>query len=127
MNFLGCYTFNNVFPADGNSVIKSVNFRVGGIGTLKVNSCQLASNDSLTLFTDSVSKSDSTPDNTSDPALLGDINADGEVSTADARELLSYLLGSNSLTQAQLDCADYNGDGEVSTMDAREMLKVLLA
>ncbi len=129
VNILGCYTYNDVLPADGISTIKTVTIRVGGEGTVVLEELQLAANDVLTSFTDNVTKSDSTPDVTPDPdpeKLLGDVNGDGSVTTADARLLLSHLLGSIELTEEQLGVADFNEDGDISTMDARAMLKMLL-
>ncbi len=127
LDFLGCYTWNGILPADGNSTVKTVTFRVGGVGSLKVNGCQLATNDSLTLFTDSITKSDSTPDQTTDSDVVkGDVNADGSITTVDARMILTSLLNGVNLTEQQSAAADYDGDGTVSTMDVRVLLKVLL-
>ena len=125
LDLLSCFTWNDVLPADGNSVVKKVTFRLGGVGTLVVNSLQLAANDQLTMFTDTVSKQDSTPDAVVTPS--GDVNGDGSVTTADARLILSHLLGNgDTLNANQQAIADFDGNGELSTADVRTMLKAVL-
>lgn len=113
-----CYTWNNVVPADGVSTIKKVTIRVGGAGTVTVNEIQVACNDVLTVFTDSVEKTDSSPND----SLKGDVDKDGKITTADAREILFMAIDTSSLTAADITVADYNGDGSVTTTDARELL-----
>jgi len=60
------------------------------------------------------------------PSADGDVNGDGEVTTADARVVLLYTVGSQTLTEAQKAAADVNGDGDVSTLDARDILMAVL-
>lgn len=56
--------------------------------------------------------------------VKGDVNCDGIVSSADARELVCYTLSSDSYTLSdhQLLAANVNGDRYVNTTDAREIL-----
>lgn len=60
LNFVGCYTWNNLLPADGVSTVKQVKVSVGNKGTLTVNAIQMAANDVIVSFRDGVKKSDST-------------------------------------------------------------------
>ena len=57
------------------------------------------------------------------PNVAGDVNGDGKVTTADAREALRAAVGLENLTDAQKKKADADGDGKVSTSDARELLR----
>lgn len=58
--------------------------------------------------------------------VAGDVNGDGEVSTADGRGILKHLLGSELLSDAARMLADIDADGEVTTADVRELLKSLM-
>lgn len=49
--------------------------------------------------------------------LKGDVNLDGEVTAADAAELLRYLTGEQSLSEAQAVQADINGDRKLNAID----------
>ncbi len=60
-------------------------------------------------------------------AVIGDVNGDGQLSSADVRDMVQHLIGSNRLDEQQLLLADTNGDGEVNTMDARVALKAILS
>lgn len=55
--------------------------------------------------------------------VKGDVNGDGNVTTADAAALLSYAAETNQLGDEQLEAADVNGDGVADTKDAVEILK----
>ncbi len=134
MDLKSCYTWNNILPADGVTTVKTVTIRLGGKGTMYINALQIANSDHIVLFYDEVSKSETTPVETPDdpdrpaPKLdKGDINDDGDVTTADARMLLKYSVGNLTLTPEQLEAANFNGDQMVTTSDAREMLIMLLA
>ncbi len=121
LSLYSVYTYNNVMPADGQSTIKSVIIKVGGYGTVTVNAIQINDNDALKIFEDGVYKYDeSFADET--PIVTGDINGDGDITTADARVAMLSALGGTELTPEQLVLADYNGDGEVTTTDARLMM-----
>ncbi len=133
LDFLSCFTYNQVLPADGLSTVKSVKVRVGGKGTVIVNSLQLAENDRLLVFRDGLSKQDSCtgavePDPTPTPDYTsGDVNLDGELTTTDAREVLLFTIDTVTFTDAQKLAADFNGDGEITTSDARDMLLSVIA
>ncbi len=70
LDFYSCYTYNNIAPADGISTIKAVTVRLGGVGTTYVNSVQMAANDALTMFTDTVYKTDSSQGAVDDTIVL---------------------------------------------------------
>lgn len=56
-------------------------------------------------------------------ALVGDVNDSGHVQTSDARLVLRYATGLESLTQEQIAHSDFNADGRVTTADARLLLR----
>lgn len=53
----------------------------------------------------------------------GDINGDGKITAADAREALRASAGLTKLSEIEKDAADYNNDGKVSAADARLILR----
>ncbi|MBE6717409.1 MAG: hypothetical protein E7573_10880 [Ruminococcaceae bacterium] len=55
---------------------------------------------------------------------IGDINADGTVSAADARLALRASVGLEKLTDTQFKSADVNNDSKVTAADARTILRV---
>jgi len=55
-------------------------------------------------------------------SLIGDVNADGEATTVDARKILGSLLGGNPFEPWQQLSADFDGDGEANTADVRDLL-----
>ncbi|MBR3298671.1 MAG: choice-of-anchor J domain-containing protein [Clostridia bacterium] len=55
--------------------------------------------------------------------ILGDIDLDGEVTTADALLGLRYMMGVAELTEDQLAQADVTGDGEISIIDSLLILR----
>ena len=57
----------------------------------------------------------------------GDIDGDGEVTSADARHALRISVGLSVLPDAYFDCADADGDGEVAPADARLILRYSVA
>lgn len=58
--------------------------------------------------------------------LLGDVNADGQVTIADVTALMNYLSSHEGLDQYQLDAADVNRDGEVTISDITALINLLL-
>ncbi len=63
-----------------------------------------------------------------DSVLLGDVDFDGEVSSADARVVLKEVLSAQkSFTAAQYTAADFNADGALTTSDVRAILRSLIA
>ncbi len=52
-----------------------------------------------------------------DQVLLGNINGDDEINTADVLILNAYLLGKVELGEEALMLADFNGDGQITTAD----------
>lgn len=128
LDLYSCYTWNNIVPADGVSIVKQVTVRVEGAGTVVVNEVQVSATDALTVFTDTVSKSDSSAAVNPDPSTtMGDVNGDNTVTTVDARLIISHLLGSATLSDDVLALADYDGNGTVSTADVRAILTAVLS
>ncbi len=56
--------------------------------------------------------------------LIGDINADGKITAADARLLLRYTAKLESLDSETLKYSDANDDGKITAADARLILRV---
>ncbi len=56
-------------------------------------------------------------------AISGDVNGDGKVTTADAREALRAATGLTELSEDAKKAADVNGDGKVTSSDARDILR----
>ena len=55
--------------------------------------------------------------------LIGDINADSKINSADALLILRHAVGLTTLSGHLLISADWNGDGKVNSSDALEVLK----
>ena len=55
--------------------------------------------------------------------LIGDINADSRINSADALLILRHAVGLTTLSGNLLISADWNGDGKVNSSDALEVLK----
>lgn len=51
------------------------------------------------------------------PVLSGDMDGDGELTSADVVLLARYLAGAETLTEAQLTAADLNADGVITSAD----------
>ena len=54
---------------------------------------------------------------------LGDIDNDGQITSADARSALRAAVGLDTLTETQQKAADVNKDGAVTSTDARSILR----
>ena len=54
--------------------------------------------------------------------LLGDVNGDERVNTADAAVILSACAGRVSLSEVQTLAADFNNDSKINTADAKALL-----
>ena len=59
-------------------------------------------------------------------AVLGDVNGDGKVTTADARMILLYIVGKADADAFNELVADVNGDGNITTADARVILLIIV-
>ena len=55
--------------------------------------------------------------------VLGDINGDGKISTADIAKLNKAYVGKIQLNDVQKKAADVNGDGKISTADIAKLNK----
>ena len=60
-------------------------------------------------------------------ALLGDVNADGEITVADAELVYNYSIGAGELTEAQILVADMDGDGYITAKDAAMIYAIIAA
>ncbi len=58
--------------------------------------------------------------------LIGDVSLDGNVSVADAIQLMQYLAGSRELTARQLKAADANKDGNINVGDVSIIMQMCL-
>ena len=58
--------------------------------------------------------------------LLGDVNGDGRVNTADAAVILSSCAGKIKLSDIQEKAADFNNDNKVNTADAKAVLQFVV-
>ncbi len=52
-----------------------------------------------------------------DESMPGDLDGDGELTSADVVLLARYLAGAETLTEAQLTAADLNADGVITSAD----------
>ena len=57
------------------------------------------------------------------PNVKGDVNGDGKVTSADAREVLRAAAKLGTLSDEAKKKADVNGDGKVTSEDGRELLR----
>lgn len=55
--------------------------------------------------------------------LMGDVDGDGKITSADARIALRAAVGMENLTDKQKMAADMDGDGNITTSDARDILR----
>ena len=58
--------------------------------------------------------------------LIGDVNGDGKVTTADARMILLHIVGKVEAGAFNELAADVNGDGNITTADARMILLIIV-
>ncbi len=102
LNFIGCYTWNNMLPADGVSTIKQVKVSLSGKGSITVYAIQMAANDVIVSFPDNVKKSDSTTGEAkkvleSDKYAVKDNTVSGIKVNTTVSEMLSSLTSSYTL------------------------------
>lgn len=62
-------------------------------------------------------------DDPAEEGIAGDADGDGEVTSSDARLILRFAVGLETLSEKNQKLADLNGDGEVDTSDARLALR----
>ncbi len=58
--------------------------------------------------------------------IMGDVNGDGQVTSADALLVIRYALGTTTLTDEQRLHADVNGDGKIDNTDALLIMRLAL-
>ena len=58
--------------------------------------------------------------------MIGDVNGDGKITTADARMILLYVVGKTEEGAVNELVADANGDGKITTADARMILLTIV-
>ncbi|MBR5134461.1 MAG: N-acetylmuramoyl-L-alanine amidase [Clostridia bacterium] len=122
MNLHGYYEWNG--GAVSSSNIKSVTITLTEKGSLTLRALQVSSGSHVTYIEDGENSSGSLTENSN--VIIGDVNGDNEVSTMDARLIVSYIIGALDLSADQLAVSDYNGDGGISTMDVREIIASVL-
>lgn len=57
--------------------------------------------------------------------IVGDVNADGNITAVDARMVLQFVAGLKTSDDVSLEVADMNGDGTISGVDARIILQIV--
>lgn len=62
-----------------------------------------------------------------DNFILGDVDQDGILTTADAILIARYILGSVTFTKDQLKLADIDGDGTITTADLVRLARLIVA
>ncbi len=60
------------------------------------------------------------------PAMLGDVNGDDEVTMADANMVVNYFLAVNKPDDFNIEAADVNGDGDITMADANMIVNMFL-
>ena len=60
------------------------------------------------------------------PALKGDVNLDGKISSADIVAINKYLLNLNAISEEAFNNADYNSDKAVNVFDSIGIRKLIL-
>ena len=61
------------------------------------------------------------------PAMLGDVNGDDEVTMADANMVVNYFLAVNKPEDFDVETADVNGDGSITMADANQIVNMFLS
>ncbi len=118
MNLLGYYEWNGGAITD--STVKSVTVTLTEAGSLTLKALQASRLETVTYVEDGGSSNGELKET---PAVSGDLNGDGEMSTLDVRLVMLQQVGDGTLTDEQLAAGDLNGDGKVNTIDARLMLR----
>ena len=60
------------------------------------------------------------------PAMLGDVNGDDEVTMADANMVVNYFLATDKPENFNVEAADVNGDGDITMADANMIVNMFL-
>ena len=99
----------------GNSASYTISGITPGTYTMKV------SKKNHVTHTYSVTVSAGTKTQNAEIRLLGDVNGDGKISTADVLKANFHAKRVNLLTGYEFLCADVNGDGKISTVDVNKI------
>ncbi len=104
------------------SDVKIFAFDVSGI------ICRLPLNEELTGSEDETTADEETTETdgtyeSADNILLGDSNADGKVTAADAREMIRFATHLENPTSYQMKVCDLDSDGEISLIEARSVMR----
>lgn len=59
-----------------------------------------------------------------EPSKKGDVDGNGKINAADARQALRTAAGLQTLTEKQKEAADMNSDGNINASDARTILRI---
>ncbi|MBO6061096.1 MAG: dockerin type I repeat-containing protein, partial [Clostridia bacterium] len=57
--------------------------------------------------------------------LLGDVNCDGYITSADISALFAYIMNAGSLTDQGVLNADLNGDGVITSADVTVLAQLI--
>lgn len=57
---------------------------------------------------------------------VGDVNGDGVINNKDVAYLAKYLVGTQSITDTQMESADVNGDGFINNKDVAKLSRYLV-
>jgi hypothetical protein len=112
------FSGTNATGAMGNNVVLQITFDVVGVGASALNleyaamAAAYTSTDLLPILTVTDGQV------VVSPTLLGDVNSDGAVNSADASSVLSCDVGIDTSQLCPMNCGDVNGDGLVNSTDA---------
>lgn len=87
------------------------------------NSSESSSSDSSIIDSSSEQISDSSSEN---DYMLGDLDFDGQLTSADALYILKNIVGITEFNQQEKIIADTNRDGSINTLDALQVLKAVV-
>ena len=99
----------------GNSATYTISGVASGTYTMKVSKKNHVTREY------SVTVSTGTKTQNAEIRLLGDVNGDGKISTADVLKANFHAKRVNLLTGYEFLCADVNGDGKISTVDVNKI------
>ena len=121
------YNYENPTPLTSSKNILSITFKIkayaqGGNSSLTLTADKLRDNGGY-LVTPQISNGFVSVDSS---YIRGNVSCSGELSTTDARKILTQAITNQPATEEQIALADYNKDGSVNTTDARKVLRAVV-